>query len=376
VVVVNSDYSSTSVSLTDQEGRVLSPLTLSSASQATGLNAALSGDVVVPTMPASGGESILIDRSHGVVSVLDIARGTLRSQLDVASGFAANPQDIVVAGDRAYVSRFGSNLAAGSQAFDAGDDLLVVDLAVPAVLGRVSLTEALGSASSNYRPGATRAVLAKGKVRVALTGFTFDFSDALAARFSTVDPASDSLTHTLVVPEVRNCVALAVAPDGNELAAACSGVFVQDPVLGWPDAGVLRIGVGETGLELKSVWPSKRFLSCSSATNCQPSQPAAVAYAGPDVLLVTTFGRLVDGASQGFPGQVFALDITNDKVERLFEAGAFDLGSPVCTPASCLVPDAGAGGLWRFGLPLKKEYPTLEVVDTSTGLPPRFLQRF
>ena len=93
-VVIGSDYQSTNVSLVGVEGEVLSPSFLSSATSSAGLTAPLSGDVAVPSMPAAGEEIVLLDRyPAAVLTWVDVVTGSVRAQLNVATGFAANPQD-------------------------------------------------------------------------------------------------------------------------------------------------------------------------------------------------------------------------------------------------------------------------------------------
>ncbi|HEX7507282.1 MAG TPA: hypothetical protein VF550_10960, partial [Polyangia bacterium] len=61
IVVVNSDYSSTSVSILDRDGNLLKDGCLSTGTGTPGLALALSGDVVLPTQVPLGGPVAIID---------------------------------------------------------------------------------------------------------------------------------------------------------------------------------------------------------------------------------------------------------------------------------------------------------------------------
>ena len=122
IVVVSSDYASTNVSFVGLDGGVLSPSVVSSATTTTGLSSPFSGDVVLPTMPAFGDRIVLIDRyPASVLTWVDVVSGAVASQLAVATGFVANPQDYLEASSsRAYVTRYESNPLAGRQVRQIG----------------------------------------------------------------------------------------------------------------------------------------------------------------------------------------------------------------------------------------------------------------
>jgi len=93
LVVANSDFTSTNISVLSPAGSVLSESIISSASAPPGLTTALSGDVVFPLEPTPG-VIVLIDRfPNSVVTSVDPSTAMVMKQLPVGTGFAANPHD-------------------------------------------------------------------------------------------------------------------------------------------------------------------------------------------------------------------------------------------------------------------------------------------
>ena len=122
LVVVETDYQSSNVSLLDFDGRILSESVLSSRIESAGFGVRLSGDVVTPSSPQDGPDIVLIDRyPAGVLRFVELSSARVMAELSVATGFRSNPQDYLPLGpDRAYVARYESNPNARRQAWDAG----------------------------------------------------------------------------------------------------------------------------------------------------------------------------------------------------------------------------------------------------------------
>src|SRR6188768_2708332 len=115
LVVVESDYQSSNVSLLDFEGRVLSESLASSSTTSAGFRVALSADVVPSSSPQNGSEIVLIDRfPAGVLRFVELATARITAELSVATGFRVNPQDYLpLDPERAYVARYDTNANAG-----------------------------------------------------------------------------------------------------------------------------------------------------------------------------------------------------------------------------------------------------------------------
>src|SRR5450432_3392576 len=108
LVVVESDYQSSNVSLLDFGGNVLSRSLASSSTQGSGAGVALSGDVVPASNPEHGSSLPLLDRyPAGVMRCVDLATARVASELSVVTGFRANPQDyLAIDNHKAYVARY------------------------------------------------------------------------------------------------------------------------------------------------------------------------------------------------------------------------------------------------------------------------------
>lgn len=373
LVVVSSDYQSTNVSVLDNEGNVLSASILSSASESTALSAPLSGDVVTPTARASGDELVLIDRyPASVLTWLSLTSGDVRAQLDVSTGFAANPRDYVELADgRAYVSRFESNPEAGKTSYDGGGDLLILDPVVPRIVGRIDLTAAMQDAPG-FLPRASRMLRSGDAVYVLLLGYDADFSSAAASRLVRIDARTDTIDHVLVLDDLFGCEGLASAPDGERLAISCSGRLTGG-VTSSPVGSGLVVIAGD-GSAITSVYPAEQLLG-------QPLGFSA-AFTRQGGLLVTALGAF---SNDGGPDVLDAVlhvapDGTFDTVFRS-SSRPFELGEVRCAVGAggecghCFMTDAETGGLHR----LDPDSGALEVslpLDDGIGLPPRVLGRF
>lgn len=375
-VVLGTDYQSTAISLLGAGGEVASPLFIGSSSATTGLSSALSGDVVLPTSTLAGDEVVLIDRlPASVLTWVDLASASVRAQLNVGTGFSANPQDYVPIDEgKALVPRFEHNSAPGREPFDAGSDLLIIDPRAPSISGRVDLWPAIEGEDARFLPRPARAVFAGGSVRVLAAPSTPDFSEFVDARLVSVDPRTDGIEHVLRLEGLANCLGLAVSPGGDELALACSGAFGQDAAAGFPDAGVAIVSLDGEPVE------TQRF----SARELGGEQIGALAYASAELLLLGTYGRFAaDGSSLAAPDRLWQLDLSRGErsAEPLAESRvtAFSLGDVRCAPGLglCLLADAELDGGSVRVLSVAPDGAILATgsvrPNPSLGLPPRYL---
>lgn len=368
--VVNSDYVSTSVSLLGPDGEVLSPVFISSSSEEPGLSTPLSGDVTVSSTDALGQELVLVDRSESVLTWANLASAKVRDQLNVGTGFVANPHDYLeISQNKAYVTRFAENLDAGKEDFDAGSDVLVIDPSVPEITGSIDLKPVLGNAA-DFTPSADSILLAGERVLVTLLGLKADFSDTLETRVVAIDPESDEITETLIVDGKKNCGPMALSPHGDMVALACTGAFAQDPADGYPDAGVVLLKVGDE-LELEQTFDARAF---------GDAQVSGVAYVDETHLLVTTYGSFGALAGAGTDDQAFLLDLEDEGAEPILSATPYSLGGSMrCIDRNCFLADAAEGTNAIRRLEFDGKTLALEgsiEADTETGLPPRGITRF
>ena len=370
LVVVESDYQSTNVALVGPGGDVLSSSFVSSASADPGLVAALSGDVVAPTAEANGDDVVLLDRyPASVLSWVDLRTAAVRGQLDVSTGFAANPQDyLALSPTKAYVSRYERNPAPGSQAFDGGSDLLVVDPSVPAIMGRIALDSALPQ-NSSYLPRPSRMLAVGGRVHVLAPSYGLDFADSLPSRVVTIDAASDAIEAVTVLDGAHGCGALALAPDGTRLAIACSGDFGGDSVPAIEGSMLVLLDVSG---------PSPVEIDRLAATDLL-GQPLGTGldFAGEERLVVTTLGQY------GVPGEpdrddaLVEVDLVSRAARQLHAAPAFSLGDVRCVLpcGACFAAEGNALGRHPLG-PEGLGTPENVPLDPAIALPPRWLGRF
>ncbi len=321
LVVVASDYLSTSVSIVEpDEGEVVWDGIIHSGSTEPGLSTALSGDVVSASSAHPDGLVTLIDRyPNGVVSLVRPQDGRVVGQLSVATGFAANPQDVTYLDPTglAYVSRFGHGPADSGLA--AGDDLLLVRLGVEerGVLDRIDLRP-LASEVDGERvpPRPARMASAEGLVWVVLACLGQDFSTGGPGVLVGLDPSTHRVVARVELPGTRNCMGLVAGPGG--LWVACSGIVAQpEEQLGWSALVQVPLsGGGEPGDPV--VYRARDYADRPIGFELGVAPWGEVA--------MITFGSLPDGP----PDRLGFVNPQDGAVTGWFEAGgAFSLGGMV-----------------------------------------------
>jgi hypothetical protein len=238
LVVVNNDpnFATTSISLLDRStGQVTRGDCIDSGAHPPGVTLALSGDVGVPSWPQPGHPVLLIDRKNSVLTWLDPATCAPTHQLDVSTGFAANPHDVVgVSPTKAYVTRYDFNRTPTPDPNDRddGDDILIIDPSVPAITGRIDLSSyviPVTGAVMKARPD--RARLIGSTLFVALNEVNDDFEHALAhGRVIAIDTATDHVIATIDIPELADCADLSYVEASKTLVVLCTGDYLAaDP---------------------------------------------------------------------------------------------------------------------------------------------------
>ena len=225
IVVLSSDYQSSSVSILDRDGNLVKDNCFNSNTGPKGISLTLSGDLALPTQTTFGDTVVILDRTNSVLTWLDAATCTPLRQLAVGTGFVSNPHDYVaLSPTKAYVVRFSENAAAtpAPDDFDDGNDLLIIDPTQPKIVGRIDLTP---FAPAGVLPDADRAMLIDGKVYVSLNAISDNWKTYGAGRVVIVDPALDQVVGTIDLPGVKNCGALTYLPAEKRLLVACTGDF-------------------------------------------------------------------------------------------------------------------------------------------------------
>ena len=371
LVVVNSDYQSSSVAIVGYDGDVLSSAIVSSASETTGLSVPLSKDTVTPTARTTAGDVLLLDREQAVLTVLDPVSATVTAQIPLATGFnGANPQDVLEVGPgKLYVSRYGANANAGAEPFDAGSDVLVVDSASGDIQSRIDLASVMEGAAEGILPNPSRLVLRDDKAFLLLSAYSKSFTMSDDGRVAVLDTAADAVSSFAVVTGMRGCSALALAPSGDRLAVGCSGTFAGDAVPSLEDSGVVVFSVGANGdLDEESRFPAADLGGDPISFS--------LSFASDSSLLIGTFGRKNTAGDQERPDRLLLLDIASGATVAVGESTPFTIGEVHCAAACgvCFAADAEELGVLRVpvadGQPADAE---LVPINDGIGLPPRYL---
>ena len=378
LVVVESDYQSTNVSLLGFDGSVLSPSLVSSNTEGSGFGVSLSSDVVVPSSAQLGANIALIDAyPTGVLRFVELSSARLSAELSVATGFKSNPHDyLALSEQRAYVARYQANPNPGREPFDQGADILVVDPSVPSILGRIDLAPALAGESTRFSAHPGRLLRVGERVLALLAAYADDtFTASASSRLVELDPNTDTLLTTLVLDGLHGCDSLALSPDQRELAVACTG----DDWQGRPPR------LDGSGLALIDITAQPRLVKVVAAADVGSNALGfSLDYAAQNALFFVTLGYLDESGPVGAEDELLRLDTTSGQATTVLrsESEPFSLGSVRCAPTCgvCFVADAqrAGGSVLRFpidaaGVP---SAPSVIRVETQIGLPPRYLGVF
>lgn len=363
LVVVSSDYASTSVSILGFDGKAIARDFLGSGSATPGLSAALSGDVVVPTGPTD--RVMIVDRASSVLTWFDTDTGAL-DQLSVGTGFTSNPYDVLSIGvDKAYVARFARNASPGREAFDTGSDILIVSGPGGPILGRIDLDGALAAEDASLEASPTR-LLRRGDQALALLAVLGgpQFQMAGQARLAIIDVATDIVSRVTEITGARNCTGMALSPSGRYVGVSCSGAIVE-----------LVPTVDESFVVVLDAEADFAEVGRLAAADFDQAFTFSIAFASEEHLLVPTFGskeppesddRLIDFAWRARTASV------------VHQSAAITLGEVRCICDTCYVADASSDALLMFGSdetgllgPRGRSEPV-----TRLGLPPRAIGAF
>jgi hypothetical protein len=378
LIVVESDYQSSNVSLLGFDGSVLSPSLVSSSAQAGGFALSLGGDAAPPFSAVAGPNVVIIDRTpKGVLHFVDVATAQLLSDLPVGTGFSANPHDYLKLSEhKAYVPRYDTNPNPGAQPSDGGGDILLVDPSVPAITGRIDLAQAMAGEPAQFTPNPSLVVqTAAGRVFTLLASFANDYQSATVSRLVELDPSSDSILSTLLLDGLKGCDALALSPDETELAVACTGgdTLSHDP------------SITASGLALVDISAAPALARHVPASVFGASPLGfSVAYAAPNVLIFGTLGHLDDSGAVAALDSLVRLDSTSGAFDEVLtsQSQPFTLGDVRCVPAcgACFAADAerSGGSVLRFALDDAGNLgaPSEIRAEAQIGLPPRYLGAF
>jgi hypothetical protein len=339
LVVLNTDYSSTSVSLVDPRTRaVVHDRCVHSNSVSPKLSLALSGDVTLASQPQVGGDLVLIDDDNKALTWVDPQTCAIRSQLSV-SDFKSFPHDVIsISASKAYVTRFGTNTTPTSDPLSRGEDLLIVNPSAdggPSIIGRIDLAPyaaPVAGAVIEARPD--RGLLVGNKAYVTLASQSADYASTGEGRIVIVDTATDTVSGMIAVPGLAGCGRLEYFAGDQTLYAACGGSSSAADQAA--TAGVAMIDLGADPPALSKVIPASVF---GGKVNFFWVAPVSG-----DLFFAAVLGAKDATNVQLAPDVVSAVIPSTGTVTKLFEGGAYNLGRAalLASPGTLFVPDADA----------------------------------
>lgn len=369
-VVVLTDYVSTQVALSDLSGQIQSASFLSTGSTETdGLAFALSGDVALPSARPLSGQIVLLDRfGTNVITWADPKSAEVTAQLPVGTGFESNPQDYLEVSDTlALVSRWGQNSAPGSEDFDEGGDLLLIDLKEHEIVGNLLMPTA---DELPARPGSL--ALVGDEVIVTLARIALDFSETGEAMLAGVDPSGEEVLWKETLEGRKACGRATLSPDGSRFAVVCTGALkASGETESISQSAVLLFDAAERPLRELATYEALDLLGV-------PLQPD-VAFVHDGLVLLKT--QTPWGGESN--NQLFSLDLESGEILELLEASAdadengkgLVYGGMMCAPECseyCLMADTDEGVLQRIlvGSDGGLTVGTPVTVEDRIGLPP------
>ena len=362
LAVVNSDFSTTSLSILDTTGALVRADCVDSATGATGgATKTISGDAVLPSQPQLGGEVIIIDRGNVALTFVDPSACAIVQQI-LVPGVRTNPHDVVMlAAHKAYVTRYDLNLAATDPTL-AGNDIAVIDPTTGALRGRVSLdayTSPVAGATILARPD--RALLIDGQVIVSLGEIDHGFKVYGEGKIVVVDPATDTVTAAVALTGLSNCEGMSYVDAQKTLLVTCGGPFGGST----SESGIAVVDVGASPPVLTRVIPSSAFdgrpLDISWVLALPPTGGGTRAFA------VTNDPKDVE------PDALFAFDYVAATTSKVATSGPYTLGMPAGLPGLLLMPNSTTSmpRIDLYDVTASPAATTTFVSDPVTNLPPQ-----
>ena len=362
LAVLNSDFSTTSLSILDGAGALVRPDCVDSATGANGsVTSTISGDAVLPSQPQLGGHVIIVDRGNVALTFVDHASCTVVHQV-LVPGPRTNPHDVVMlAPHKAYVTRYDRNLAATDPTL-AGNDIAVVDPINGSQVGRIDLdayASPVEGATILARPD--RALLVDGQVIVSLDEIDQGFTAYGEGKIVMVDPATDTVTASIALTGLADCEGMTYVDAQRTLLVACGGPYAGTT----SKSGIAVVDLGLSPPALTRVIPASAFdgrpLSFSWALAIPP------AGGGTRAFTVTTDPNDLQ------PDALFAFDYVAGTASQFATSGPYTLGVPAALPGLLLMPNSTAKTprIDLYDVSAEPTATTTFVSDPLTGLPPQ-----
>ncbi len=362
LAIVNSDFSTTSLSILDTTGTLVRADCVDSATGANGsVTKSISGDAVLPSQPQLGGEVVIVDRGNVALTFVDPNRCAIARQI-LVPGVRTNPHDVVMlAAHKAYVTRYDLNLAAADPNL-AGNDIAVIDPTTGALEGRVSLdayASPVAGATILARPD--RALLVDGKVIVSLDEIDHGFMNYGEGKIVVVDPTTDTVTAAVALTGLTNCEGMTYVDVQKTLLVACGGPFGGST----SESGIAVVALGAAPPVLTRVIPSAAFdgrpLDISWVLALPPTGGGTRAFA------VSNDPKDVE------PDALFAFDYVAATTSKVATSGPYTLGMPTGLPGLLLMPNSTISmpRIDLYDVTASPAATTTFTSDPVTNLPPQ-----
>jgi hypothetical protein len=338
LVVLNSDYMTTSVSLIDPLTRTLShDACVDSHTVAPQPSLTLSGDVMLPSRPQVGGDVVLIDDFNKALTWVDPQACAIRFQVSV-SDFKSYPHDVIsISATKSYVTRYGANPKPTDDPMSRGDDLLIMNPRAdggPAILGRIDLAPFAATVSgATIRARPDKGLLVGDKAYVSLGSQSDDYLATGEGRIVIVDTSTDTVSGMIALPGLAGCARLDYLDADHTLYAACGGD--SSALDQFQTAGVAMIDLAVDPPVVSKVVPA-------SALGGHPVNFSWVAPFSGDLFFAGTFGATdFSTGTQLAPDAVSAVVPSSGQVTALASGGAYELGrAALAFPSTLYLPDA------------------------------------
>ncbi len=345
LAVVCSDYASSAIAMIGDDDVVLTDAFVTSGTVAPGLSAALSGDVVLPSVSPSRDTLFVLDRfGTDVISDIALPSGEVRAQTPVGAAFRGNPQDLFVTRGERWVTRFQPNLSAAGGALERGNDLVLLEDGV--VRESLSLDADTTTDAGEVLYGRpSRAAVAGDRVVVGLARLSADFMLTGPGAVAVVDIASRE-SAVLPLADLSGCGSVTAESDERVFVLCVGPAFGERDARAAASAIVELVREGDSFVELRRV----------TVGTTRPFSNGLIVVDAQTVWVVAA------GELDGEADALVSVNLETGASRELHRAtDAFTLGQGATRGDKVYVPDA-ENGLLVFS----REGALLERVDVST----------
>jgi len=373
VVAATDEVQSSNIGLMDSSGFVLSSSVISTASVKAGFSTALGGDLAFPSMVSDSAELVILDRyPSSVITWLDVStpKPTVRAQLSVATGFAANLHDYVpYSANKVFVTRFDSNSTPGQEPFDSGGDLLMIDpTTVPAtpqpqITGRVDIAAGLPARNQYFAHPDRARLLPDGKIYVVVPYYDARHYSG-ESYLAVVDPETELVESFLLLKGVSGCSGIDAAPNARSLAIACSG--------NWQGTG--RAEASTSAIVGVSTAPLHELWRVGTGTDAR-GFGFTVTFADAHHVIATRLGDLGPPILNDTVGLIdIEAGTSTTLLESAGQPASLSVGPCATQVGVCFLADASRNQIVRFDLNASGDYALTRFNwNDPVGLRPRLL---